>query len=215
MRPISVTVGPLATANAALLASSATPVSGTPLTLLTNTLDTPRRIILTAGSEAAQRTLVLVGTSVNGDPIGETLTIPATTVGAVQSVLSYKTLTSATPLGGGWTAAATLGTNTVASSRWIFLDSWGFSATALQVTVSGTVNYTVEQTLDNPNNRAPLPVIAPAAVTWLPHPVLAGLAVSAQDNYAFVPQLVRLTLNSGTGSATLTVIQAAGPLRSS
>lgn len=213
MRPISVTVGPLATANAALLASSATPVSGTPLTLLTNTLDVPRRIILTAGSEAAPRTLVLVGTNVNGDTIGETLTIPATSAAAYQSALDYKTVKSATPLGGGWTAAATLGTNTVASSRWIFLDSWGFAATALQVSVSGTVNYTVEQTLDNPNNRAPLPVIAPAAVTWLPHPVLAGLAVTAQDNYAFAPQMTRVTINSGTGSVTFTVIQAAGPLR--
>lgn len=208
MRPISASVGPLASANAAILSASATPVSGTPLTLLTNSLDTPRRVIVTAGSEAAPRSLVLVGTTVNGDTVSETIAIPATTAGAYQSVFDYKTVKSATPLGGGWTAAATLGTNTVASSRWIQLDNWGFPQVALQCAVSGTVNYTVEQSLNDPND--PNDVTA-ANMTWLQHPVLFAQTASAQDNYAYLPKWIRVTLNSGSGSVRLTAIQATGP----
>lgn len=62
------------------------------------------------------------------------------------------------------------------------------------VVVSGTVNYTVEHTFDG--------------TTWFPHPTIASKAVNQDGNYAFPVLQIRLTVNSGGGTATLTLIQA-------
>lgn len=67
------------------------------------------------------------------------------------------------------------------------------------VIVSGTVDYTVEHTFDDP---------AIGFSTWFPHPTIATLAVDADGNYAFPVTGIRLTVNSGGGSATLKLIQA-------
>lgn len=81
------------------------------------------------------------------------------------------------------------------------LNIHGRPEVGLQVVVSGTVNYTVQQTLDDP---------ADAGATWFDHPDsnLVAATASKQGNYAYVPRAVRIKVNSGTGSATLTVIQA-------
>jgi hypothetical protein len=68
------------------------------------------------------------------------------------------------------------------------------------VVVSGTVNYTVQHTFDN--------VVAGATPTWYNHPTLASLATTSDGNYAFPVTGIRLTVNSGAGTATLTILQA-------
>lgn len=77
----------------------------------------------------------------------------------------------------------------------------------LGLVVSGTVNYTVQHTFDN--------VFAsdydPDTGTWFNHTVLKTLAVSADGNYAFPCTAVRVTVNSGDGTVTMTVIQAGMP----
>lgn len=62
------------------------------------------------------------------------------------------------------------------------------------VVVSGTVNYTVQHTFDGTN--------------WFNHPDVAAQTANADGNYAFPVLQVRLTVNSGSGTATLTMIQA-------
>lgn len=62
------------------------------------------------------------------------------------------------------------------------------------VVVSGTVNYTVEHTFDGTN--------------WFPHPTIASKATAQDGNYSFPVTQIRLTVNSGGGTATLTLIQA-------
>ena len=47
-----------------------------------------------------------------------------------------------------------------------------------------------------------------ASPTWFPHPTVFELAVNSDGNYAFPVAGVRLTVNSGGGTATLTLIQA-------
>jgi hypothetical protein len=83
------------------------------------------------------------------------------------------------------------------------LDIHGRPEISLQVVVEGTVNYTVQQTLDNVFNPAITPV-------WFPHPDinLVSQAANRQGNYAYVPAAVRLVVNSGSGSARLTIVQA-------
>lgn len=83
------------------------------------------------------------------------------------------------------------------------LDIHGRPDISLQVAVTGTVNYTVQQTLDNVFDPAITPV-------WFPHPDtnLVAQTVNRQGNYAYVPSAVRLVVSSGTGTARLTIIQS-------
>jgi len=67
------------------------------------------------------------------------------------------------------------------------------------VLVTGTVDYTVQHTFDDP---------AVGFSTWFPHPTIATQAVNADGNYAFPVTGIRLTVNSGGGTATLKLIQA-------
>lgn len=87
------------------------------------------------------------------------------------------------------------------TSNPIIMDYFGKPEVSLQVVVSGTVNWTIQQTLDDPNNGG--------TVTWFPHPDtnLVAQTVNRQGNYAYIPVAVRLLLSSGSGSATLTVVQ--------
>ena len=171
-------------------------------------LDKPRQVLLTYGSEGSARTLKVVGTTFGGNPASETLAVPSGGSGTVATKLDYATVTSLTPLGGGWTAAVTVGTNGLAGSSWVFLDSWAMPQVSLQVVVSGTVNYTIQQTLDDPNS--PWSSVTPSAVNWVNSPDSAAVAAtgSIQSNYAYVPSYTRVVLNSGSGSLTFTVIQA-------
>jgi len=72
------------------------------------------------------------------------------------------------------------------------------------VVVSGTVNYTVQHTFDDIFDASVTPV-------WFNHPTIASLAVNADGNYAFPVRAVKVLVNSGAGTATMTVIQAGMP----
>lgn len=83
------------------------------------------------------------------------------------------------------------------------LDIHGRPEVSLQVAVTGTVNYTVQQTLDNVFDSS----ITPA---WFDHPDpnLVAQTVNRQGNYGYIPSAVRLVVNSGSGTARLTIIQS-------
>ena len=72
------------------------------------------------------------------------------------------------------------------------------------VVVSGTVNYTVQHTFDNIQDAAVTP-------TWFSHPTLTSQASNQDGNYAFPVRGVKVLVNSGTGTATATLIQAGMP----
>ena len=82
------------------------------------------------------------------------------------------------------------------------LDYYGQFGVALQIVVTGTANYTVQQTLDNPLEAGVTP-------TWFDHPDvnLVAQTVNRQGNYAYNPVALRVRLNSGTGSVVLTALQ--------
>jgi hypothetical protein len=215
MLPRSVTVGPLAAPSANNIATSQTPGAAGNLTLTAGAIagttpDTPRRVLFTpAGAEGTNSTVWTVyGTDWNNNPVSETVNgvnNPAT----VYTVYDYKTVTRIA-VNKAQVGAVTVGTNQIASSRPIFLDTFAPAPTAIQVSVSGTVNYTVQQSLDDPNTLTG----GYPAVTWLNHPdsVLVAATGSAQGNYAYLPRIVRVTLNTETAGAgnsiTMTVIQA-------
>ena len=67
------------------------------------------------------------------------------------------------------------------------------------VVVSGTVDYTVQHTFDDP---------AVGFSTWFSHPTIAGETTNQDGNYAFPVTGVKLLVNSGDGTATLKLVQA-------
>lgn len=74
------------------------------------------------------------------------------------------------------------------------------------VVVSGTVNYTIQHTFDDVFDSAVTP-------TWFNHPTLVTQTANADGNYAFPVRAVKVLVNSGSGTATATVIQAGMPGR--
>lgn len=77
---------------------------------------------------------------------------------------------------------------------------------ALSVVVSGTITYTVQYTFDD--------VFAadfnPSTANWTPHPSLTSQSTTLSSNIAYPVRGIRLTTSAGTGTATLTIIQAGG-----
>ena len=67
------------------------------------------------------------------------------------------------------------------------------------VVKTGTVDYTVQHTFDDPNV---------ALSTWFNHPTVAAQIANADGNYAFPVTAIRVTMNSGTGTVILKLIQA-------
>jgi hypothetical protein len=212
MQPIVKVVGPLAAASANSIALSQTPAGAGALTINgalasggVATIAVPARITITSTGNDSGRTFAVTGTDQNGTVITETITGPNTTV--VTSVLTYKTITSIV-ISGAATGAITVGNSQSGSSGPIALDPWAFPQVALQCSVTGTVNYTVQQTLDNPND--PNNAVARASMQWVDHPDTNLVAATAtkQGNYGYTPLFTRLVINSGSGSVRFTVVQS-------
>lgn len=66
------------------------------------------------------------------------------------------------------------------------------------VVVTGTVDYTVQHTFDDPFAADP---------TFFNHADVAGSTASADGNYAFPVAGIRVFLNSGAGSLRVTILQ--------
>ena len=83
------------------------------------------------------------------------------------------------------------------------LDYYGRPEVSLQVVVTGSATWTVQQTLDNPLTAGVTP-------TWINHPDsnMVTQTVNRQGNYAYIPVAVRLQQSAGSGSAVLTIVQA-------
>lgn len=67
-------------------------------------------------------------------------------------------------------------------------------------TVTGTVNYTVQHTYDDPFAATP--------VKWFNHATLAAQTADGEGVYTTPMRAIRLTLNSGTGTVVLKLVQA-------
>jgi len=165
------------------------------------TTDMARRIRITSAGNDAGITFTLTGTDWNNNIVTETIT--GSNASTADSTLDFKTVAKITASGAS-ADAVTIGTNGIASSRPIRFDEFAGPEVALQVTATGTVSFTVQQSLDDPED------IGLGSVTWLAHAdsdFVNGTA-SAQSNYAYAPLVSRILLNSGTGTVVYTAIQS-------
>ena len=101
--------------------------------------------------------------------------------------------------------------NGAQESEWIMCDSWCPGPVSIQVAVYNApgqaVVYTIQQTLDDPNdNASPVPI--PYVTWWNCHDAnMVNSTVPAQTYYASAPRYVRLIQTQGTGIAQLTLSQ--------
>jgi len=96
------------------------------------------------------------------------------------------------------TKTGTGSSNVIATDTYISPFNVGFG-----VFVTGTANITIQHTFDNPQTVA--------SPTWYNHPTVASIALTdaGQDgNYAFPVAAIKILVNSGSGTARMTLIQA-------
>jgi hypothetical protein len=220
MNPQIVTIG-LTASSANNIALSQTPgaagnltLNGAAVTGGVATLDHQRRILVTTAANESAKTLTITGTRADGAVISEVMTGPNATTG--QTLQDFLTVTSVA-VSAAFTGAVTVGTSGVGSSPWqnVSPEIAPF-ALALAAVVTGTINYTVEYTYDDPNTAAGGNIMVPG--TQLPTVwALAALSAKAATTDACIgtPTLGpiwgwRVTQNSNTppGSVTVTGRQA-------
>ena len=211
MRPVTVTVGPLAAASANNICLTQTPTASAGFTINgalasggVATLDTPRRVLITPTGNESANTFTIIGTNASNMP--QTEVIAGLNATAFYTNLDFATVTSIS-LASNAAAAITVGTNNIASSPWVRFDSWALPQTAIQATVSGTVTYTIQQTLQDPNS--PTNPVNPYSVTWLNTNDTAAVnaTTSVQTSYQYSPAFAKVTISAGTGSVTSTFTQ--------
>jgi hypothetical protein len=217
MQPITITAGPLAAASANAICLSQTPAAAGALTLNgalvvsgVAIMDNPRRVLITAAGNESAKTFTIVGTNYANAIVTETITGPNATT--AQSVLDYKTVTSIT-ISAAAAGAITVGTSGVGGSKWLVFDAFAPSFISLQCNVTGTINYTVQTTLNDPYD--PITPVAPASVVWVnsSDTAVVGATANQQSNFLFCPIYARILINSGTGSVAATFLQSSnGPI---
>jgi hypothetical protein len=167
-------------------------------------LPTPQRILITTTDST--HVLTIYGTTPTGTLVTETI---ATTGSAVTSTLDYFTITRIS-VNANLTANVTVGNGgtPLAATPWVRLDEWANTQVTMQIDVTGTVNYTVQSTLDDPNSATN--AVLPQNVNWVTtnDTNVVGATTTLQSNYAFAPTFVRVLLNTGAGSITATFVQA-------
>jgi hypothetical protein len=210
MRPITVTAGPLAAADADGIAQAQQPAATFTLNgaLVANgvaQLGAPRRVLITTTANETGVTFTVTGTNRAGDVLSEAVTGVNNT--STYTDLDFFTVTSVTN-SAALAGNVTIGTNGIGGSPWVRFDEYAPHGVAIQCTVSGTVNYTVQQTLDDPNVSGT--TLTPATMTWVSSSDtnVVGATATQQTNYNFTPVFARILLNSGSGTVTGTFLQA-------
>lgn len=165
------------------------------------TLDAQRRVLITSTGNDGSVTFTVRGTNAVGNPILESIAGGSAT--GVYTNLDFKTVTQVSA--SAQTTTASVGTNTIGSSLWHNVNTHVSPADiGVSVVTSGTVNYTVQYTYDDPN-------LLPSSATYpIPfnHISLASQTATLDGVIQGTVWGLRLLVNSGTGSARMDWVQA-------
>jgi hypothetical protein len=167
------------------------------------TLDTQRQVLLTFAADETGHTFVVYGTSDGGQAIQESVAGAAATAVTTQM---FKTVTRIS-ISAAAAGAITVGTNGVGATPWQIVSADMTPVNlGVGVVVSGTVNFSLQYTYDDPSGTYPNPAVTFPTVWNLT--ALASKAVATDSNITFPIAAYRLLINSGTGTATATIVQA-------
>lgn len=166
----------------------------------------PRRLVvrgLDANAEGV--TITITGTDDADSPQVEKFRINTMNVDVVGR-LEFKTVQEITSNIGG-VGTAQIGTSGVVGSQWARLDTWALGPTNVQINSVGSANYTLQMTLDDPNDaRDPMD---PDEVRWVPAPDTNVVNATGDKftTFASPPVFLRLLINSGVGNVQATIVQ--------
>lgn len=175
---------------------------------LSSTNTRARRVAIASAGNDSGITWTITGTDAWGNVQSETLA--GANIGTAQSVRDYATVTKIR--GSGATASTvTAGTSTVASTEWRVQDMFcGTFNIGIQTQVTGTVNYSIEYTFDDPNagqfgSIAPNSNQPPIAEQ---HVSFTGVTAAATGSFTTPIFAARATINSGTGTLAMQLVAA-------
>ena len=197
--------GSLVTAGVAYLdANNKTPNIGSPAAA--------RRVLWTSSGNDTGITMTITGTDRFGNTLAETIT--GSSGATSQTKQDFATVKQAA-VSGATAGNVQVGTSGVGSSTWWVMDiaRHPFGVKLNFAVVSGSVNCTVEHTPDDPNWQdtawnTTIEAGSARPPTVFPHPTMAALVANAEGNYTDPVFAIRLTTNSGAGTAKLWITQA-------
>lgn len=108
----------------------------------------------------------------------------------------------------------TVGPNAAGATRstLVRFDDWAPADITVQCVVTGTVNYSVQYSMDDPNS--PTNPVALASMTWSDSGIAAGAtATLPPTSLGVLPIFASVLLNSGTGTVVTTFLQAGSVVR--
>lgn len=169
------------------------------------TMDTQRRVRITCAGNDTARTFTIYGTTGTGVAIIETMA--GSNASTTDSLLDFKTVTRVA-VDAATAGAITVGTNGVGSTAW-WKPNRHISPfyVSLFLDITGTINVDVEYTGDDVD-IGPMTVADNTVIpTVFDHEILAGIQVDAVSTIDAPVRGIRMTINSGTTTAKLTMIQ--------
>lgn len=208
MRPKTFTFSPVSSSATGFLSNATGATWTLSNTATTDGLAHQVTIVNDSVTDHSAKTAVLVGTDAANNPQTETVNLPGTSA-TVTGSKYFKTLTSITP-------SATIGADTmdigwaapgVGAIYPVDFNSVTGGGISLGVSITGTINYDVQHTLDD-IFASPT---AHQSANWFDHSSIAAKTASSDGNYAFPIRAVRLLVNSVTNGATVsfTILQGA------
>lgn len=215
MQAIQVTAGSLAAADDNGIHLTSTPTAGAVSlngALVTGGvayLGDPRRVLVTTAGNETGKTMTITGTDANGNTQTDTVNLPNTST--VYTSLDFLTVTDIT-ISATAAAAIIVGTNGIGGSRWVRFNDFAPSNISIQCNVTGTVNYTIQATLDDPND--PFNPTPAEDVIWVNSSDSAVVSANStqQSNFLFTPKYAKVLISSGSGTVVATFLQSSnGP----
>lgn len=211
MRPIIMTKV-LTAGSATAISASQTPlaagnllINGTAASGGVATLDAARRVIITSAGNDTGRTFTVYGTGHSNNPQTEAVT--GASGAAASTVNDFITVTRIS-VDAATAGAVTAGTNTIGSTGWKIpaINVTPFNL-RIETTVSGTVAYAIETTMDDVFSPASW-YHGPADTIRVRPTVVTAAAGAASLGIDSPVRGWRVTIASGTGSVTAEAIQA-------
>lgn len=202
MRPIEFTTASYVVADGNAIAEAQTLAGAEAMALTSSpyTITPPKYVTITSVGNDSGITFAIVGTSPSGH--AQTETVTGANAGAATSTLAFATVTSITSSGAsagnveaGWTQSGYGG--------WIPMDIYTPNqATTVSAVVSGTINYDIQYTNENPFDTS----ITPTAVAF-PVAALGGATATQTGTTTTVMRALRYKVNSGSGTIRVTITQ--------
>lgn len=202
MRPIQIVTTSFPTAVTNYIAAAQTLAGAGFLTLAAQTIVPPRFVTITSAGNDSARTFTIVGVGPNNETQTELL---AGTNGGTATSLKTFSYVASIYVNGSTAGNVEAGVAQSGYSQWIPLDIYNPNqVTTTSVSVSGTVNYSIQYTNEDPFDHSFTHQI-------VAYPAAADAFTNASTSLTFftttLMRAMRYKINSGDGTIRLTITQ--------